>query len=122
MTSGGGGSKTHMLMSAQLRNQRTNIGVGHKVDQICQKAAEGAVKLLQKLPNEKSTLRIMLNKEFPAKLRYQAWRLYLGEKCSSRFLNLLLLSLFFVFFFVSFFFFFFFFDSHQRSHRRVEIG
>ena len=62
-----------------FRNQRSNNGVGHKVDQILIRASEGAVQLLKRLPNEKSTLRIMLNKQFPPKLRYQAWRLYLGH-------------------------------------------
>ena len=61
------------------RSRRGRVGVGHKVDQILERASEGAVQLLQRLPNEKSTLRIMLNKEFPPKLRYQAWRLYLGH-------------------------------------------
>jgi hypothetical protein len=61
------------------RRTRAQQGVGHRIDLILERASEGAVKLLQRLPNEKSTLRIMLNKEFPPKLRYQAWRLYLGH-------------------------------------------
>jgi hypothetical protein len=65
--------------ASEIRSNRAKNGTGHRVDQILERASEGAVKLLQRLPSEKSSLRIMLNNEFPPKLRYQAWRLYLGH-------------------------------------------
>ena len=51
----------------------------NKVTMILDRAAEGATKLLRRLPNEKSTLRIMLNHELPGPLRRQAWGMFLGH-------------------------------------------
>ena len=55
-------------------SSRTN-----KVNMILERAAEGATSLLKRLPSEKSTMRIMLNHEFPGPLRKQAWSMFLGH-------------------------------------------
>ena len=50
-----------------------------KIERILTKAAEGASTLLRRLPMEKSTLRVMLNHDFPGPMRYQAWSMFLGH-------------------------------------------
>jgi hypothetical protein len=51
----------------------------NKVDMILERAAEGATRLLKRLPSEKSIMRIMLNHEFPGPLRKQVWSMFLGH-------------------------------------------
>ena len=59
--------------------RRSNGATTSNVDKIMERAAGAAVQLLKRLPNEKSTLRIMLNRSFPSKLRFKAWQLFLAN-------------------------------------------
>jgi hypothetical protein len=63
--------ETKLLKSGSTRDNKVNM--------ILDLAADGATKLLKRLPGEKSTLRVMLNHELPGPLRKQAWGMYLGH-------------------------------------------
>ena len=68
-------------LSNQVERELLETGSSrvNKVDMILERAAEGATRLLKRLPSEKSTMRIMLNHEFPGPLRKQAWSMFLGH-------------------------------------------
>ena len=49
-----------------------------KTEKLLNCAAEGSAALLRRWPDQKSRTRVCFNREFPAVLRFEVWRLYLG--------------------------------------------